>query len=203
MTKKVVIFGANGFVGGEFAKQFVDKGDEVISISRTGEPLGNEAWYDKVDWKVGNALSTGFWTNYLKDVDVVIDTIGEYQENNNENLTFEKVNYQSAANIADAVEKNQVPVMAYISADDIPGANRRYISTKRDAEEELKQRKFRTVIARPAYMTTADDVVDSTKEHHSLPVNMVVSAVIDAVENAKENTTLSVDDIDKFNNVKA
>lgn len=203
MSKKVVIFGANGFVGGEFAKQFVEKGDEVISISRTGEPLGNESWYDKVDWKVGNALSSGFWTNYLKDVDVVIDTIGEYQENNNENLTFEKVNYQSALNIADAVEKNQVPVMAYISADDIPGANKRYISTKRDAEDNLNQRKFRTVIARPAYMTTDDDVVDSTKEHHSLPVNMVVSAVIDSIENAKENKTLSVDDIDKFNNVKA
>ncbi|WP_125710346.1 NAD(P)H-binding protein [Companilactobacillus zhongbaensis] len=203
MAKKVVIFGANGFVGGEFAKQFVEKGDSVISISRTGEPLGNESWYDKVDWKVGNALSTGFWTNYLKDVDVVIDTIGEYQEDTNENLTFEKVNYQSAVNIADAVEKNNIPVMAYISADDIPGANKRYISTKRDAENDLNGRKFRTVIARPAYMTTADDVVDSNEAHHSLPVNMVVSAVIGAIENEKSNKTLSVSDIDKFNNVNA
>lgn len=203
MAKKVVIFGANGFLGSEFAKAFIENGDSVTSVSRTGEPLGNDAWHKQVDWKIGNALSKGFWSENLKDADVVVDTIGEYKEQPNENLTFEKVNYQSALNIADAVEKNQVPVMAYISADDIPGANKRYISTKRDAEDNLNQRKFRTVIARPAYMTTDDDVVDSTKEHHSLPVNMVVSAVIDSIENAKENKTLSVDDIDKFNNVKA
>ena len=38
MAKKVVIFGANGFVGGEFAKQFIEDGAEVTSVSRTGEP---------------------------------------------------------------------------------------------------------------------------------------------------------------------
>jgi Predicted nucleoside-diphosphate-sugar epimerases len=91
MAKKFVILGANGFVGGEFAKQLVERGDEVVSISRTGEPLGNESWYSKVDWKVGNALSTGFWGNYLKGADVVVDTIGEYKESSNENLTFEKL----------------------------------------------------------------------------------------------------------------
>jgi hypothetical protein len=142
-------------------------------------------------------LSTGFWGNYLKGADVVVDTIGEYKESSNENLTFEKVNYQSALNIADEVEKNKIPVMVYISADDIPGANKRYISTKRDAEDNLNKRKFRTVIMRPATMVSDDDAVDSTEEHRSLPVSMVVSAALDAVDNAKENVVLGVDDIDK------
>lgn len=197
MAKKVVIFGANGFVGGEFAKQFIEDGAEVTSVSRTGEPLGNESWYGKVDWKIGNALSKGFWTQYLKDADVVVDTIGEYKEQANENLTFEKVNYQSALNIADAAEENNVPVFVYISADDIPGANKRYISTKRDAEDNLNKRKFRTVILRPATMVTDDDRVDSTQPHRSLPVSMVALAGLDAVETAKENVTLGVEDIDQ------
>lgn len=197
MAKKVVIFGANGFVGGEFAKQLIERGDSVTSISRTGEPLGNESWYDKVDWKVGNALSKGFWSNYLKDADVVIDTIGEYQESQNENLTFEKVNYQTAVNIAEQVKANKIPVMVYVSADDIPGANERYIKTKRDAEDEIKKNKFRSVILRPAIMTTDDDVVDSSDEHRSLPVGMVVKAALDAIDNATENVTLGIDDIDK------
>ncbi len=198
MARKVVIFGANGFVGGEFAKQFIENGDSVTSISRTGEPLGNESWYSKVDWKVGNALGTGFWENYLKDADVVVDTIGEYQESQNENLTFEKVNYQSALNIADAAEKNKVPVFVYISAGDIPGANKRYISTKRDAEDNLNKRSFRTVIMRPATMVTDDDKVDSDSKYRSLPVSMVALAALDAVDNDKENVTLGVDDIDKL-----
>lgn len=198
MAKKVVIFGANGFVGGEFAKQFIENGDEVISVSRTGEPLGNESWFGKVDWKIGNALSKGFWTDYLKGADVVVDTIGEYREQTNENLTFEKVNYQSALNIADAAEANKVPVFVYISADDIPGANKRYISTKRDAEEDLKKRNFRSVIMRPATMVTDDDRVDSKEAFRSLPVSMVVLAALDAVENDKENVTLDVEDIDKL-----
>lgn len=197
MSKKFVIFGANGFVGGEFAKQLIERGDSVVSISRTGEPLGNESWYDKVDWKIGNALNTGFWTNYVKDADVVIDTIGEYQEDTNENLTFEKVNYDTAVNLAKVTDKAKIPVFVYISADDIPGANPKYIQTKRDAEEEIKKRKFRSVIVRPSNMTTDDDKVDSTEAHRSLPVNMVVSATIDAIDNAKDNVVLGVEDIDK------
>jgi len=197
MAKKVVILGANGFVGGEFAKQFIENGDTVTSISRTGEPLGNESWYGKVDWKVGNALSTGFWSQYLEGADVVVDTIGEYKEDTNENLTFEKVNYQSALNVADAAEKYNVPVFVYISADDIPNANKRYIDTKRKAEENLNKRSFRTVIMRPSTMVTDDDVVDSTSEHRSIPVSMVALTALDAVENAKENVTLGVDDIDQ------
>jgi len=197
MAKKVVILGANGFVGGEFAKQFIENGDTVTSISRTGEPLGNESWYGKVDWKVGNALSTGFWSQYLEGADVVVDTIGEYKEDTNENLTFEKVNYQSALNVADAAEKYNVPVFVYISADDIPNANKRYIDTKRKAEDNLNKRSFRTVIMRPSTMVTDDDVVDSTSEHRSIPVSMVALTALDAVENAKENVTLGVDDIDQ------
>lgn len=197
MSKKVVILGANGFVGGEFAKQFIENGDNVTSISRTGEPLGNESWYSKVDWKIGNALSTGFWAENLKDADVVVDTIGEYKEDTSENLTFEKVNYQSALNIADAAEKYNVPVFVFISADDIPNANKRYIDTKRKAEENLNKRSFRTVIMRPSTMVTDDDVVDSTSEHRSIPVSMVALTALDAVENAKKNVTLGVDDIDQ------
>ncbi|MFH5810149.1 NAD-dependent epimerase/dehydratase family protein [Companilactobacillus sp. FL22-1] len=197
MARKVVIFGANGFVGGEFAKQFIDKGDQVTSVSRTGEPLGNESWYDKVDWKVGNALTPGFWSQYLKDADVVVDTIGEYKEQPNENLTYEKVNYQSALNVADAAEEYKVPVFVYISVDDIPGANERYISTKRDAEENLKKRSFRSVLMRPASMLSDDDRADSKEPHRSLPVKVVVAAAIKAVDNEKDNVTLGIDDIDQ------
>ncbi|MQS75376.1 NAD-dependent epimerase/dehydratase family protein [Companilactobacillus halodurans] len=196
MSKKVVIFGANGFLGGEFAEQFIENGDSVVSVSRTGEPLGNKSWYSKVDWKVGNALSKGFWTQYLKDADVVVDTIGEYQEDANEDLTFRKVNYQSALNIADAAEENKVPIFIYISADDIPGANEKYISTKRDAEENLNKRNFRTIILRPSRMVTDDDVVDSDSPHRSIPASMVALAGLDAVDNAKENVILGVNDID-------
>ena len=196
MSKKFVIFGANGFVGGEFAKQLVERGDQVVSVSRGGQPMGNDAWMDKVDWKVGNALSKGFWSNYLDGADVLIDTIGEYQENTNENLTFEKVNYQTAVNLAEEADKQKVPVMVYISADDIPGANPRYIKTKRDAEEEIQKRSFRSVIVRPSTMTTADDVVDSDKPFRSLPVSMVVSAALKAVDEQTENVVLDVEAID-------
>jgi len=100
-------------------------------------------------------------------------------------------------NIADAAEKYNVPVFVFISADDIPNANKRYIDTKRKAEENLKKRSFRTVIMRPSTMVTDDDVVDSTSAHRSIPVSMVALTALDAVENAKENVTLGVDDIDQ------
>ncbi|AYE37439.1 NAD-dependent epimerase/dehydratase family protein [Companilactobacillus zhachilii] len=196
MAKKVVIFGANGFLGSEFAKAFIENGDSVTSVSRTGEPLGNDAWHKQVDWKIGNALSKGFWSENLKDADVVVDTIGEYKEQPNENLTFEKVNYQSALNIADAAEENKVPVFVYISAEDIPNANKRYIQTKRDAEANLNKRDFRTVIIRPTTMVTSDDKVDTDEKYHSIGVDMVALVGIDAVENSKKNVTLGIEELD-------
>ncbi len=196
MAKKVVIFGANGFLGSEFAKAFIENGDSVTSVSRTGEPLGNDAWHKQVDWKIGNALSKGFWSENLKDADVVVDTIGEYKEQPNENLTFEKVNYQSALNIADAAEENKVPVFVYISAEDIPNANKRYIQTKRDAEANLNKRNFRIVIIRPTTMVTSDDKVDTDEKYHSIGVDMVALVGIDAVENSKKNVTLGIEELD-------
>lgn len=196
MAKKVVIFGANGFLGSEFAKAFIENGDSVTSVSRTGEPLGNDAWHKQVDWKIGNALSKGFWSENLKDADVVVDTIGEYKEQPNENLTFEKVNYQSALNIADAAEGNKVPVFVYISAEDIPNANKRYIQTKRDAEANLNKRNFRTVIIRPTTMVTSDDKVDTDEKYHSIGVDMVALVGIDAIENSKKNVTLGIEELD-------
>ena len=79
----------------------------------------------------------------------------------------------------------------------MPNANKRYIQTKRDAEENLKKRNFRSVIMRPATMVSDDDAVDSDEPHRSLPASMVVLAAIDAVDNAKENVTLGVEDIDQ------
>lgn len=67
------------------------------------------------------------------------------------------------------------------------------------AEEDLKKRKLRSVIMRPAMMVHDDDHVDSDEDHRSLPVSMVVNAALEAVNNETENVTLGIDQIDPRN----
>lgn len=199
MAKKAVVLGANGYVGGVFAKQLLDKGYSVVSISRSGRPDKDVDWYDKIDWEIGDPLDKDApWEKYLAGADVLIDTVGEYMEHLDKGMTYEKVNYQTAINIADAAERQKVPLFVFISIDDDPAfPDRRLFTTKRDAEDYLKQRDFISILARPSAMYPADQYQKGEGPHRSLLVDDVASSVIAKIDDVTETVTLKVDDLEK------
>ena len=74
---KVAIFGGNGFVGSNIAKELSSRGVDVVCLSRTGHKpihLQSEKWSESVRWSKGDASQAD--EDCLKQVDVVISTVG-------------------------------------------------------------------------------------------------------------------------------
>lgn len=55
-VKKVLILGANGFVGKELCKEAIRKGMQPVGVCRSGRPNINEEWVNQVDWRAIDAL---------------------------------------------------------------------------------------------------------------------------------------------------
>lgn len=73
----VAIYGGNGFVGSNIAKELNSRGVRVVCLSRTGHKpshLQSEEWSEQVRWSKGDASQAS--PDCLKQVDVVISTVG-------------------------------------------------------------------------------------------------------------------------------
>eukprot|EP01135_Chromosphaera_perkinsii_P005612 Nk52_evm26s355 gene=Nk52_evmTU26s355 len=177
---RVAVFGGNGFLGQAICRALVCAGMDVISISRSGKKPTGFPFAKKVDWRVGNAItqSPEDLAGLLKGCDAVVNTIGSLQagegykrmlgkgsgyEGKPEDLTLEKMNYQSAVNIIEACALVSDDVLRHVfisAAGKAPGIARdEYITTKRRAEKEiLKYERPSSLILRPGFMYSEGDL---------------------------------------------
>ena len=67
LGSQVVVFGGNGFVGQSVCQAALRLGAEVVSISRSGAPIGEDkkSWADAVRWVRGDIFKPG---NYAPEV---------------------------------------------------------------------------------------------------------------------------------------
>jgi len=76
-TKKVIIYGGNGFVGTHTAEHLVQAGAEVVCLSRTGHKplqLKDQPWSCEVRWCKGDASAAKL--DLLASADVMICLVG-------------------------------------------------------------------------------------------------------------------------------
>ena len=71
---KVLITGGRGFVGKNLTKVLLDKGFQVVSISRAAS--FNEIQHENFRYISANTIEPGSWQDELKDTDVVINLAG-------------------------------------------------------------------------------------------------------------------------------
>ncbi|SCU85696.1 LANO_0C05028g1_1 [Lachancea nothofagi CBS 11611] len=135
--KNILVFGGNGFLGRRICQTAVEKGYQVTSLSRSGAPPRVKAtwekeWIDKVKWQQCDILNPKSYTQYLRDADNVVHSIGILLEDssykaqvngklafdvkkllqwgpnpmkNNPNFTYEVMNKQSAVMLAQEFAK--------------------------------------------------------------------------------------------------
>lgn len=72
MTKKIIIFGACGFIGQEVARLCVAIGHEPVSIDLLGRPQTREPWTQGVRWIKADAQHPSSWSDELKDAHSVV-----------------------------------------------------------------------------------------------------------------------------------
>lgn len=76
-NSKIILFGGNGFVGTQIAKELVTRNVETVCVSRTGAMpthLKSVDWAQQVDWMQGDALNPD--PELFTDATVVVSLIG-------------------------------------------------------------------------------------------------------------------------------
>lgn len=181
-VKKLVVCGGNGFLGSRICKFGVQRGWEVTSISRSGEPKWESvtdskaapAWARRVSWERADVFNPETYAPLMRGANYAVHSMGILLEADYKGLvagrdsplagirkvldgqrpasaptkdtsksepprnTYEAMNRDSAILVAKAAAEGKVDAFAYISASaGAPGLPSRYLSTKRQAEQQL------------------------------------------------------------------
>ncbi|HEX8696012.1 MAG TPA: NAD-dependent epimerase/dehydratase family protein [Longimicrobium sp.] len=150
---KVMVLGGNGFIGRAVCRAAVERGHEVAALARSGAPRGEAAWIGAVEWVVADALDPGAWSRHLAGCDAVVHCVGIIAENREHDLTFERVNGDSAVVAVREAERAGVGAFVFFSAAAkpplVPAA---YLAAKRRAEAAILAARPRPVVFRPGFV---------------------------------------------------
>ncbi|KAL2164418.1 hypothetical protein VTH06DRAFT_3634 [Thermothelomyces fergusii] len=83
-TKRIVVFGGNGFLGSRICRAAVARNWDVTSVSRSGRPNWlaitdsptPPAWSHAVSWERGDIFRPAQWTALLGGADCVVHSLG-------------------------------------------------------------------------------------------------------------------------------
>lgn len=88
MLGKVVVFGGSGFLGKRICQEAVEKGHQVISLSRSGkapqpQSVQDKNWINEVNWITADVFSPNTYQQHLKGSPNVVHSMGILLENEN------------------------------------------------------------------------------------------------------------------------
>ncbi|KAJ2702886.1 hypothetical protein H4218_000598 [Coemansia sp. IMI 209128] len=255
-AQKLFVVGGSGFLGQAICHSALARGWEVLSLSRHGSPKkilardaqGNPS-ADRVEWIRGDALEPESFREHLAGCTAVVHTVGVLLENDYKHMvnlgsasssshgstTYERANRDTALSVARVARTIQgLDTFVYISASDVlPLVSSRYISTKREAENELLEHKdrMRPIILRPGFMFASARPVSLpiaaslsiyNALYHRTPAGcllkhtpfakaaspalrreVVASAVTNAINDQRISGVLSIADIERIGNTRS
>lgn len=180
---RIVVFGGNGFIGSEISRAAVQRGCEVISVSRKGKPLGEvKGDLRAVNWVKGDVFDAkDEWTKELKGATAVISCIGGFGNN----AQMLKINGTANETLVQLAKDNGVDRFVYVSAFPftfmkyvIPG----YMTGKQHAEHAV-ERRFgdKGVVLRPGFVYGPRVVSDSG---FTLPLQYILGPMRYALRSA-------------------
>ncbi|GAA5933086.1 ubiquinone biosynthesis protein COQ11 [Sporobolomyces koalae] len=78
---KICVFGGSGLVGSSIAKKAVQRGWNVVSVSRSGKPFQtpaghSPAWVEQVEWTSGTPFDPASYAKVLPSCDALVSTLG-------------------------------------------------------------------------------------------------------------------------------
>ncbi|KAJ2721719.1 hypothetical protein GGI07_003775 [Coemansia sp. Benny D115] len=181
-ARRLFVVGGTGFVGRAICSTALSRGWEVLSLSRHGAPSRDSAMpsastANGVQWVRGDALKPESFQEHLVGCTAVVHSVGMLMENGykqivnigsrsgsatrtQQTMSYEKANRDTALSVARAARAvPSIGAFAYISASDVlPFLDSRYISTKREAENDLIEHasSMRPIILRPGFIYSTD-----------------------------------------------
>jgi nucleoside-diphosphate-sugar epimerase len=217
---KLVVPGGNGFIGSEICRVAVQNGHEVAAFGRTGRPPLTPArhpWTQRVEWRAADVFQPDTWRDLLEGADAVVHCIATIQEAADRNVTFDRVNAESALLAADEAVEAGADAFIFLSVRDKPPVvPHNFLAAKRRAERTLHEQysALRTVSLRPnlvygpqkrgtptlaAVLTQLEGIRPhpyASVEGRPLPVELVAAAAVQAAVTPTVEGILTVPQID-------
>ncbi|MFO8100126.1 MAG: NAD(P)-dependent oxidoreductase [Salinibacter sp.] len=215
---KLVVPGGNGFIGSEICRIAARNGLEVAAFGRTGRPNLSPAqhpWVSEVEWRAADALEPETYRDLLEGADALIHSVATIREQPDDDITFDRVNAQSALLAAEAAVDADLDAFVFLSVRDKPPVvPPTFLSAKRQVERTLPDRfpSLRFVSLRPNLVfgrrrpgtATMAAVLNqlpgglhgySARAGRSLPVELVAAAAIQAATTSTLSGILDIDQI--------
>ena len=143
-----MVTGGGTFLGDNIASALLAEGADVSLLVRSGaeDKLGPLAQHAR--WSTADVWSPASLRGKARSHSAVIHTVGSLNADPTQGLSFHRLNFVSARNVANMCISDGVERMILISGVRAPWINHRYIHSKREAEGYLRRVGLRATIIR-------------------------------------------------------
>lgn len=168
---KVLVTGANGFLGSWLTKRLLAEGHAVKALVRKNSDVSELKGLDS-HFVYGDISNTESLQTHFKDQDIIFHLAGAIAYKKSDRPLMEKVNVQGTQNVVDTCEKFKIPQLLHLSSVVAVGSsffpevlnekseytihnlNLGYFETKRKAEElvmaAVKEKKINAICVNPS-----------------------------------------------------
>ena len=138
-NRGVLLTGGGTFLGDHIAAALLAEGAEVSLLVRSGaaDELGPLARH--TSWSTADVWNPGSLRGKARYHSAVIHTVGSLHADPAQGLSYERLNFVSARNVANMCVSDGVEHLILVSAVRAPWTKRGYIRSKRAAERYLKR----------------------------------------------------------------
>jgi uncharacterized protein YbjT (DUF2867 family) len=162
-TKRILVAGATGYLGGFVARELSRRGCSVRALVRSPEKLGDlESVIDEVI--VGEVTKPDTLAHACDGIDVVFSSVGITRQK--DGLTFRDVDYRGNKNLLDTALAAGVTKFVYISVFNGPNLpHLAIVKAHEDFVDELEASGIDSVVVRPTgFFSDMSDVLEMAKK---------------------------------------
>lgn len=149
-TQRILVTGGGTFLGDAIAAALLAEGADVTLLVRPGTEDRLGVLAQRVHLRVADVWDTASLRGRGRGHGLAIHTVGSMIADSTQGLSYHRLNFVSARNVATMCVSDGVPHLMLVSSAAAPWINRQYIRSKREAEQYLGRVGVRgTVIRAP------------------------------------------------------
>ena len=135
---KVLIAGANGYIGTRLIPILLDKGHEVVCLVRDKRRFHEQSDYaEKVTLLKGDLLDKESIEAFPKDIEAAYDLVHSMSQNED----FAKLEAKSGENFVEVIDKTNCKQIIYLSGITNDDNLSRHLQSRRHVEDVLREAK--------------------------------------------------------------